>query len=141
MNTACRLACHALMTRRAALNGLSSGPPSAIGKCGRPCRAERKRGSARADDRDHIAVIVIATVRAATRSATRNVAVIDFVEGRGLRKSLRLAVGIGGGRAALFPGSEAAVDAVAVGVVGDDEHAPLGLCNAGEADQSDETDQ
>jgi hypothetical protein len=51
---------------------------------------------------------------------------------RGLRESLRLAISIGGRRAALLPGGETAVDAVPVGIVGDDKHALLGLSSTGE---------
>ena len=54
---------------------------------------------------------------------------------RGGRELVRLAVGIGGGAAAVVAGREAAVDAVAVRVVGDDEHPPLALRRVGGAGQ------
>jgi hypothetical protein len=65
------------------------------------------------------------------------------VEGCSLRESLRFAVGVGRGCTALFPGREAPVDTVSVGVVGDDEHASLGLRRRreAEAEQCDKTDQ
>ena len=48
---------------------------------------------------------------------------VDLAVGRGLGEFPRLAVGGGGGGAALCAGGQAAVDAVAVGVVGNDENA------------------
>lgn len=83
----------------------------------------------------------MAAVRHDARAPAGNFLAIDLVECLGLCKSLRLAVGIGGRHAALFPRSQATIDAVAVGVIGDDEHAPLGLRSVGKPDQSGETDQ
>jgi hypothetical protein len=83
----------------------------------------------------------VATVRYDTWSPAGDVPAIDLVECLGLRKSLRLAVGIGGRLAALFPRSQTTIDAIAVCVVGDDEHTPLGLCRAGKPDQNGKADQ
>jgi hypothetical protein len=72
-----------------------------------------------------------------------DIATIRLVVGRGLRKCLRLAIGIGGRGTAFLPCGETAVDTVAVRVVGDDENASLGLCGRrlAEAQQRDETDE
>ena len=97
--------------------------------------------SARADDGDHIAGAIATTVGNTGRSCPGNLATVDLVVDRGLGKSLRLAIGIGDGRAALRAGGEASVYAIAVGIVGDDEHAPLGVRGTGEAQQNNKADQ
>src|ERR1700736_6843151 len=53
---------------------------------------------------------------------------IDAPVRRGLGKIPRLAIGPGGGGAACLALGEALVDAVAVRLVGDDEHAAVGRC-------------
>ena len=98
---------------------------------------------ARANDGDDVAGIILAALRVAGSRAAGNVVAIDLVVGRSFRKSLRLAVGVRGGRTAFFPRREAAVDAVAVGVVGHDEHPALGICRSrqAQAQHSSETDR
>jgi len=56
---------------------------------------------------------------------------------------MRLAIGVGRRRAALVAGGQAAVDAVAVAIIGDDEHAPLRLrgTDETEAQNDDESGQ
>jgi hypothetical protein len=63
------------------------------------------------------------------------------VIGRGFRESLHLAVGVCGGCATLCAGSETAVYAVPVCIVGDDEGASLRIRGTGQAKQNDKTDQ
>jgi hypothetical protein len=98
---------------------------------------------ARANDGDDVAGIIPAALRVAGGRAAGNVVAIDLVVGRSFRKSLCLAVGVGGGRPAFFPRREAAVDAVAVGVVGHDDHPALGICRSrqAQAQHSSETDR
>ena len=98
---------------------------------------------ARANDSDDVAGIVLATLRVAGSRAAGNVVAIDLVVSRSFRKGLRLAVGVRGGGTAFFAEREAAVDAVAVGVVGHDEHAALGFCRSREAQaqHNSETDR
>lgn len=99
--------------------------------------------SARANDGNDVAGIILAALRVTGSRTAGNVVAIDLVVGRSFRKSLRLAVGVRGGRTAFFPRREAAVDAVAVGVVGHDEHAALGICRSrqAQAQHSSETDR
>ena len=56
---------------------------------------------------------------------------VDTPVGRSLGEIPRLAIGAGGMRAAFFAAGEALVDAVIVGLVGDDENAAVGRCNRG----------
>src|SRR5664279_4357745 len=63
-----------------------------------------------------------------------DVVAVDLAVGRGRGELVRLAIGVGRRRAALVTGSQAAVDAIAVAVIGDDEHAPFRLRGAGETD-------
>ena len=69
--------------------------------------------SARANDGDDATGIILAALRVAGCRAAGNVVAIDLVVGRSFRKSLRLAVGVRGGRTAFFARREAAVDAIA----------------------------
>src|SRR4051812_7216 len=61
------------------------------------------------------------------RDRAGDLVLVDLVERGGLGKLARLAIGGRGGGAALLAAGEAAVDAVAVGVVGDDENLFLRL--------------
>jgi hypothetical protein len=63
------------------------------------------------------------------------------MKGRGFRESLRLAIGVRDGCAALCSGGETTVYAVSVCIVGDDKGASLGIRGAGEAQQNDKTGQ
>ena len=56
---------------------------------------------------------------------------IDAAIGGGLGKFARLAIGARGMRAAFVALGEALVDAIAVGLVGDDEDAAVGECGRG----------
>jgi hypothetical protein len=99
--------------------------------------------SARANDGDDIAGIIPAALRVAGNRAAGNVIAIDLVVGRSFRKSLRLAVGVCGGGTAFFTEREASIDAIAVSVVGHDEHPALGICRSRQtqAQHSSKTDR
>ena len=56
---------------------------------------------------------------------------VDAPVGRGLGELPRLAIGPGGMGAALFAAGEALVDAVTVGLVGNDENTAIGRCSRG----------
>src|SRR5579862_4054244 len=87
--------------------------------------------SALADNRDEIvARRAAARARAAGRNGAGDVVAVDFAERQRLREIARLAVRIRHRRAARRAGGEAAVDAVAVGIVGDDEDALFRLCGS-----------
>src|ERR1019366_7642006 len=130
-STACRSTSCAPMTRRAASNGRGFGPPSATAKCGPRCRGE---DLARADDGDDVAGVAAAAAGAAGRDRAGDVIAVDLAVGRGRGELVRLAIGVGRRRAAFVARCEAAVDAIAVAVIGDDEHAPFRLRGAGETD-------
>jgi hypothetical protein len=83
--------------------------------------------SAGTNDRHDIATDAVATGRVVVGNRLAHVAALDLVVHRSLRKCLRLAIGIRSSGPALFAGRQTTVNAVTVGVVGDDEHAPLGL--------------
>jgi hypothetical protein len=99
--------------------------------------------SARADDGDYVAGVVTAAAAIGIGDCSGNIATIRLMVGRSLRESLRLAIGVGRRRAAFFAGGKATVDAIAVGIIGDDEHASLGLCgrHLAEAQQRNEADE
>lgn len=87
-------------------------------------RTERLTG---ADDGDEVvAGRTLAAAGTAGRDRAGDLVAVDFAEGRSLREFVGFAVGVRCRRAAFGAGSKAAVDAVAVGIVGDDEH--LALC-------------
>jgi hypothetical protein len=69
------------------------------------------------------------------------VAAPDLMKGRSLGESLHLAVGIRGRCAAPRAGGKAAVNAVPVGIVVDEKHAPLGLRATGQAQKNKKADQ
>ena len=102
------------------------------------------QASARADDGDQVVAFgALAAAGAAGRDRAGDLVAIDFAEGRGLGEFARLAIGIGGRRAAFGAGRQTPVDAVAVGVIGDDEYAPFRLrgIDQAKAESSAETDQ
>src|SRR5664280_3218262 len=94
----------------------------------------RSVASARADDGDDVAFATLATAGAAARNGAGNVVAVDLAVGHGLGEFVRLAIGVGRRRAAFGARGEATVDAVAVGIVGNDEHAPLRLRGIDEAE-------
>ena len=98
---------------------------------------------ARADDGDDVAGVAAAAAGAAGRDRAGDVIAVDLAVGRGRGELVRLAIGVGRRRAALVAGRQAAVDAIAVAVIGDDEHAPFRLRGAGETDAQNggESDQ
>jgi len=95
--------------------------------------------STRAHDGDNLA----AAATAAVRTVGRNVALVCLTEGCRLGKGLSFAIGIGYRRSAFGTGRKATVYAVAVRIVGDEKHSPLGICGCDETDakRGDEADQ
>ena len=88
-----------------------------------------ERTLALAGDGDVFAAAIARTFLAAgTRNRAGDLVGIDAAIGAGGCKFARLAVGAGGVRAAFFALGEALVDAVAVGLVGDDENPAVGPC-------------
>jgi hypothetical protein len=88
--------------------------------------------SARALDGDEVvAGATFARARAAGRNGTGYVVAIDLAEGHGLREFVRVAVCIRRGLPAGCARCKAAIDAVTVGVIGDDEYPLFGLRGAG----------
>ena len=86
----------------------------------------------RADDRDEVvAGRALAAACAARGDRTGNLVAIDLAEGRGLREFVGFAVRVRRRGAALGAGGQAAVYAIAVGIVGDDEHFSLGSRRTG----------
>ena len=83
--------------------------------------------SARANNGYDIAGATATSFRDATRRRTGHVVAINFVIRRRFSKILRHAVRFCSGCTAFLSGRKAAVDAIAIGVVGDEEHATLGL--------------
>src|SRR5258708_32232083 len=83
--------------------------------------------SARALDGDELLADAAAAGIVGHRNGSGDVVLVDLVERGGLGELARLAIGGRCGRSAMRAGGEAAVDAVAVGRVGDDEGARLGL--------------
>src|SRR6476469_736170 len=83
-----------------------------------------------ADDGDDLAFGVAAAAGRAGRDSAGDVVALDLSVGTGRGELVRFAIGVGGSRPAFVAGGEAAVDAVAVRFVGDDEHAVLGLRGA-----------
>ena len=100
-------------------------------------------GLTRADDGDDVAIAVFAPARTAGGNGAGDVVAVDLAVRHGRREFVALAIGVSGRRAALVARGEAAVDAVAVPVIGDDEHALLGLCGRDDANAEDggEADQ
>src|SRR5882724_6122487 len=81
------------------------------------------RALARALDRDEVVAGAAFAGTGVGRDRAGDLVLVDLAVGRGLGELPRLAVGGCGGCAALGTGGQAAVDAVAVGVVGDDKYA------------------
>ena len=97
---------------------------------GPPLRGEWRPGYslAVADDGDEIVAFgPFAAARTAVRNGAGDVVTVDFAVARGLGKLMRLAIGVGRRRAAFVAGRQATVDAIAVGIVGDDEHLSVRL--------------
>ena len=88
--------------------------------------------SARALDGDEVvAMRAVAGAGAAGRDGAGDVVAIDLAVGQCLAEFVRAAVGIRRGGAAGRAGGEAAIDAIAVAAIGDDENALLSVCGAG----------
>lgn len=106
-------------------------------------RSSRSTTSPRAHDGDDVAAIATAAVRAFGGNGARHVALICLMEGRRLRKRLSFAIGIGDGCSAFGTGGKATIYAVPVGIVGDEEYSPLGVCwhDEAEAKHGDKADQ
>ena len=97
----------------------------------------RNCASARALDGDEVvATAAVAGAGAAGRNRAGNVVAIDLAVGQSLREFVCAAIRIGGRLTAGRAGREAAIDAVAVAVVGDDENALLRMCGAGAEQKS-----
>src|SRR5690242_21810069 len=94
-----------------------------------PCETQPWLGKlARADDGDEfVALGAPAAAVRAVRDRARDLVALDLAERGGLDELLGLAIGGGHRGAALGAGLEATVDAVAVGIAGDNEHAPFRL--------------
>jgi hypothetical protein len=98
---------------------------------------------ARAHDGDDIALRFAATAGAARWNRTGYVVSIDLAVGRGVDEPLGLAIGVGGRSATSVTRGQAAINAIAIRIVGNNEHALLVLRgrpaaeakNGGEADQ------
>src|SRR3569833_769017 len=98
----------------------------------------------RADDRDE--VVAAAALAAAGRvggNGAGDLLAVDLAVAHRLRELVRLAVGVRGGAAAILAIGEAPVDAIAVGVVRDDEHASFAgrVGGSGEERQPDQAGQ
>lgn len=135
----CRSTWRAPMTRRAARRA---------GDLDHRARPRNQRGAveltvkealAPADDGDDRALSATAGRRIGVGNGAGDLVAADLAERIRLGVGVRLAVGVGGKRAAFFLIGEAAIDAVIVGVVGDDEHAPLGARCAGKAQHHGKT--
>ena len=88
--------------------------------------------SARALDGDEVvAVRAVTGARTARRDRAGDVVAIDLAEGQSLAEFVGAAIGIRRGGAAGRARGEAAVDAIAVAVIGNDEQPLLGLRGAG----------
>ena len=109
------------------------GAGKAVRTSGRPLQADGKTFRLAAGQRVQTIATTSQLLPRQAPTASVDVAAIDLVKGRGLRESLYLAIGVGSRCAALRTRGEAAVYAVAVGIVGDDEHASLGVRGTGEA--------
>src|SRR5207237_701663 len=87
------------------------------------CWIANGRALARALDRDELIATAAFAGTGVGRDRAGDFVLVDLAVGCGLGEFPRLAVGGCGSGAAPGAGSEAAVDAVAVSVVGDDEYA------------------
>src|SRR5437667_1410093 len=103
----------------------------------------RARPSARALDSDEFVAGTAAAGRVAAGHRSRDLIAVDLAEGGRLSEVARLAISVRDRSAAVRAGGETAVDAVAVGVVRNDEDALLGLGgdtdveNSGEGEDGD----
>jgi putative oxidoreductase len=99
--------------------------------------------STRAHDGDDVAATATAAVRTFGGHGASYVALICLMEGRRFCKRLSFAIGIGDRRSAFGTGRKATVYAVAVRIVGDEKHSPLGIGGRDEteAKRGDEADQ
>src|ERR1700675_3704876 len=79
--------------------------------------AVRWKPSARANDRYDVTFVVVAAACATGGNCAGNLVALYFMESRGSREGLGLAICAGRGRAALVPGGEAPIDAIAIGIV------------------------
>ena len=79
-------------------------------------------------------MIAAAATRVASWNRIGDIAAIDLTVGHCGGEFLRAAVGIGGGGAAFIARRQAAVDPIAAAVIGDNEHAPLGLRGTDQTD-------
>jgi hypothetical protein len=76
------------------------------------------------------------------RYRSGEIVLVDFMVSRGRRECLGSAVSVRGCRTTFFSRCQAAVDAVAIGIVGDKKPVLLGMrSERGEVQQGDETDQ
>src|SRR5436190_1861175 len=98
-------------------------PPCASGPARLLCWIANGRALARALDRDELIAAAAFAGTGVGRDRAGEFVFVDLAVGRDLDEFPRLAVGGCGGGAAPGAGGQAAVDAVAVGVVGDDEYA------------------
>src|SRR5262249_2859451 len=99
--------------------------------------------STRAHDGDNVAAAEMAVVRTVGGNGACYVALVCLMERCCLCKGLPFAVSIGYRRSAFGTGRKATVYAVAVRIVGDEKHSPLGTCGRDEteAKRGDEADQ
>lgn len=115
---------------------LASVPSDPASACGRlpqyQCPTGTRRGnrlvatSALAGNRDVFAASRMAAIFARLRDGAGDFVRIDPSIGCGLREIPRLTVGLGGMSAAFFAPGKALVDAIAVGLVGNDENPAVG---------------
>ena len=97
------------------------------------------RALARALDRDELVAAAAIAGFAVRRNRAGDLILADLPVGCGLGEFARLAVGGCDRRAALGAGGQTAVNAIAVGIVGDDEYAFFRLCGR-RAEQQGEGD-